>query len=135
MAFNVLIVDDSPAMRAFVRRVLELSGIALGICLDAANGQEALELLRSHWVDVILSDINMPTMDGAQLIKILEADESLRAIPVIVVSTDSTEQRIQTMLSLGAKGYVTKPFLPETLREQIEKVLGGVYATLWQGAP
>jgi two-component system, chemotaxis family, chemotaxis protein CheY len=124
MAFNVLIVDDSPAMRGFVRRVLELSGIEIGTCLNASNGQEALDLLRSQWVDVILTDINMPTMDGEALLKILEADDSLNTIPVIVISTDSTQHRVQSMLTLGAKGYVTKPFLPETLREEIEKVLG-----------
>jgi two-component system, chemotaxis family, chemotaxis protein CheY len=124
MAFNVLIVDDSPAMRSFVRRVLDLSGIDVGICLNAGNGQEALDLLRSHWVDVILTDINMPTMDGEQLLRALEGDETLRTIPVIVISTDSTQHRVQSMLTLGAKGYVTKPFLPETLREEMEKVLG-----------
>jgi two-component system, chemotaxis family, chemotaxis protein CheY len=128
MAFNVLIVDDSPAMRGFVRRVLELSGIEIGTCLNASNGQEALDLLRSHWVDVILTDINMPTMDGEALLKVLEADDSLNTIPVIVISTDSTQHRVQSMLTLGAKGYVTKPFLPETLREEIEKVLGVLHA-------
>jgi two-component system, chemotaxis family, chemotaxis protein CheY len=129
MAFNVLIVDDSPAMRSFVRRVLDLSGIDVGICLNAGNGQEALDLLRSQWVDVILTDINMPTMDGEQLLKALEVDETLRTIPVIVISTDSTQYRVQSMLTLGAKGYVTKPFLPETLREEMEKVLGVFDAT------
>src|SRR5260370_15089787 len=124
MAFNVLIVDDSPAMRSFVRRVLDLSGIDVGTSLNAGNGQEALDLLRTQWVDVILTDINMPTMDGEQLLKALEADEALSTIPVIVISTDSTQHRVQSMLTLGAKGYVTKPFLPETLREEMEKVLG-----------
>jgi len=107
-----------------VRRVLDLSGIDVGICLNAGHGGEALDLLRSQWVDVILTDINMPTMDGEQLLKALESDETLRTIPVIVISTDSTQHRVQSMLTLGAKGYVTKPFLPETLREEMEKVLG-----------
>ena len=124
MAFNVLIVDDSPAMRSFVRRVLELSGIEVGITVNAGNGQEALELLRKQWIDVILTDINMPTMDGEAFLKVLEADEMLSAIPVIVISTDSTQHRVRSMLTLGAKGYVTKPFLPETLREELERVLG-----------
>jgi two-component system, chemotaxis family, chemotaxis protein CheY len=124
MAFNVLIVDDSPAMRSFVRRVLDLSGIDVGTSLNAGNGKEALDLLRTQWVDVILTDINMPTMDGEQLLRALEADDTLRTIPVIVISTDSTQHRVQSMLTLGAKGYVTKPFLPETLREEMEKVLG-----------
>lgn len=124
MAFNVLIVDDSPAMRAFVRRVLDLSGLAVGNYMEAGNGQEALDLLQREWVDVVLTDLNMPTMDGEQFVRILEADGELRAIPVLVVSTDRTEDRVQRLLTLGAKGYVTKPFLPETLRGEIEKVLG-----------
>lgn len=128
MAYNVLIVDDSPAMRSFVRRVLDLSGLAIGRCLEAGNGQEALEVLGREWVDVVLTDINMPTMDGEQFVRRMEADESLRPIPVLVVSTDRTEGRVRQMLTLGAKGYVTKPFLPETLREEMEKVLGAEYA-------
>jgi len=127
MAYNVLIVDDSPAMRSFVRRVLELSGIPVGQCVEAGDGKQALEILREQWVDVVLTDLNMPTMDGEQFVRQMEADESLRPIPVLVVSTDRTDQRVQQMMTLGAKGYVTKPFLPETLREELERALGEVH--------
>lgn len=129
MAYNVLIVDDSPAMRSFVRRVLELSGIPVGECLEAGDGREALEVLRNQWVDVVLTDLNMPTMDGEQFVRRMEADESLRPIPVVVVSTDRTDQRVQQMLTLGARGYVTKPFLPETLREELERALGVIHGS------
>jgi two-component system chemotaxis response regulator CheY len=124
MAYNILIVDDSRAMRSFVRRVLDLSGLDVGKCLQAGNGKEALDVLREEWVDVVLTDINMPTMDGEQFVRCLEKDDCLRSIPVLVVSTDRTEGRVQQMLGLGARGYVTKPFLPETLRGELEKVLG-----------
>ncbi len=124
MAYRLLIVDDSPAMRTFVRRVVELSGFDLAACFEASNGQEALDLLRQEWVDAILTDINMPTLDGEEFLKRVSADELLRAIPVIVVSTDATQKRIERLLALGARGYVTKPFLPETLRAQLEETLG-----------
>lgn len=128
MAYNVLIVDDSPAMRSFVRRVLELSGIEVGQCTEAGNGAEALEVLRKEWVDVVLTDLNMPTMDGEQFVRKMEEDPSLQAIPVLIVSTDRTDHRVQQMLTLGAKGYVTKPFQPETLREELERALGERHA-------
>ncbi|HWB85379.1 MAG TPA: response regulator [Bryobacteraceae bacterium] len=124
MAYRVLIVDDSPAMRALVRRVMELSGFELTACFEAANGEEALALLRSEWVDAILTDINMPSMDGEEFMRRLHADELFRSLPVIVVSTDGTENRIQRMLSLGARGYLIKPFPPEALRAELERVLG-----------
>jgi two-component system chemotaxis response regulator CheY len=129
MKLNVMIVDDSPVMRVFVRRVLDLSGLEIERCLEASNGQEALDLLKDNWVDVVLTDINMPTMDGEELLRRMAEHEILRAIPVLVVSTDRTECRIQKMLSLGAKGYVTKPFTPETLREKLEDSLGVTHGT------
>jgi len=127
MSYRVLIVDDSPAMRSFIRRVIQISGFDCDLCLEAANGEEALCVLDAEWVDVILTDINMPTMNGEQFVRRLEADESLRAIPVLVVSTDSTGHRVQQMLALGAKGYLPKPFTPEALREQLESLLGAAY--------
>jgi two-component system, chemotaxis family, chemotaxis protein CheY len=128
MAYNVLIVDDSPAMRSFVRRVLELSGIEVGQCMEAGNGVEALEVLQKEWVDVVLTDLNMPTMDGEQFVRKMEEDPAMRTIPVLVVSIDRTDHRVQQMLTLGAKGYVTKPFQPETLREELERALGEAHA-------
>jgi two-component system, chemotaxis family, chemotaxis protein CheY len=124
MAFRILIVDDSPVMRSFARRVIHLSGFELSACLEASNGREALELLGVETVDAILTDINMPEMDGEELLRRLAQSEALRAIPVIVISTDATSKRIERMLELGARGYVTKPFVPEELRAELERTLG-----------
>lgn len=128
MAFRVLIVDDSPVMRSFIRRIVLLSGLEAAEFLEASDGIEALALLHREWVDVILTDINMPGMDGEELLRCLEADDLLKSVPVLVVSTDGTESRVSQMLSLGARGYVKKPFMPETLREELERVLGEPHA-------
>jgi two-component system chemotaxis response regulator CheY len=124
MPFSVMIVDDSAVMRGFIRRVLMLSGVEVGECLEASNGEEALANLEGHSVDVILTDINMPKMNGEELLRRLERDERLRSVPTLVISTDATKARIQKMLSLGARGYMTKPFSPEELRQELERVLG-----------
>jgi len=83
-----MIVDDSSAMRAFIVRVIWLSGLDVALCMQASNGQEALELLRANWIDIVLTDINMPVMNGEEFVRSMEADEMLRSIPVLVVSTD-----------------------------------------------
>jgi two-component system chemotaxis response regulator CheY len=124
MAFHLMIVDDSPSMRAFIVRVIWLSGLEVGVCMQASNGQEALDLLKTNWIDIVLTDINMPVMNGEEFVCCLEKDEMLRTIPVLVVSTDGSEHRVQRMMSLGAKGYVKKPFSPELLRKSMEDLLG-----------
>ena len=124
MALNIMIVDDSPVMRTFIRKVVRLTGLDLNEVFEAGDGQDALNFLREHWTDLVLTDINMPRMNGEEFVRLKEEDELLRDIPVIVVSTDSTQSRIQRMLSLGAKGYISKPFLPEVLRDEVEKVMG-----------
>ncbi len=123
MAYRVLIVDDSPAMRAFIRRVMESSGFELSSCFEAGNGEEALTLLRAEWVDAILTDINMPVLDGEEFLRRLAEEDLLRTVPAVVVSTDATRLRMDRMLALGARGYVTKPFRPEDLRAELERIL------------
>ena len=124
MPYSVLIVDDSRVMRSFIRRVMVLSGFEVAECFEASDGEEALSQLREHGVDVILTDINMPRMNGEELLRRLEADGVLKSVPALVISTDATKDRILRMLSLGAEGYMSKPFSPETLREELERVLG-----------
>jgi len=80
--------------------------------------------LQQNWIDIVLTDINMPVMNGEEFVCCLEKDEMLRTIPVLVVSTDGSEHRVQRMMSLGAKGYVKKPFSPELLRKSMEDLLG-----------
>jgi two-component system chemotaxis response regulator CheY len=126
MAFNLLIVDDSPAMRRVVKRVVDLSGVQVGNYFEAGDGKQALAVLRAEWVDLILTDINMPEMDGEELLLEVRKDETLKSIPVLVVSTDQTEARIAQMLALGADGYISKPFAPAALSEELHRLLGGV---------
>jgi two-component system, chemotaxis family, chemotaxis protein CheY len=129
MAYSVLIVDDSPVMRSFIRRVLNVSGFEVRECVEAGNGEEALAKLGAHRVDIILTDINMPGMNGEELLRRLCADGILRTIPAVVISTDATNERIVRMIELGAQGYMTKPFTPEALREELERVLGDRHAS------
>ena len=124
MAFRVLVVDDSPVMRAFVRRVLDVSGLDVGAVFEACDGVEALELLEREWVDVILTDINMPNMDGEEFVTRLIAREASESVPVIVISTDGTQERMHHLRALGVRGYLAKPFLPEALRREVEQVVG-----------
>jgi two-component system, chemotaxis family, chemotaxis protein CheY len=127
MSFRVLIVDDSPSMRTFIQRVISLSGLD-ALPLEASDGIEALEMLDREWVDVILTDINMPRMNGEAMLRQLSERGLTKSIPVIVVSTDSTTVRKDIMNGLGAKGYLIKPFQPEDLRDAIERALGVMHA-------
>ena len=110
-------------MRQFICRSLSLSGLAFTECAEASNGKEALELLHKQPVDLILCDVNMPQMDGEQLLEHIEQNPQLRSIPVLIVSADATAPRVQRMLGLGAQGYLLKPFSPELLRSEIKRVL------------
>lgn len=128
MALNILIVDDSPVMRTFIRKVVGLTGLEIGEVCEAGNGREALSLLAQRWMDLVLTDINMPEMNGEELVQHMERDELLRTVPVIVVSTDASTNRVQQMMTLGARGYVTKPFAPDGLAAEMERVLEVAHA-------
>jgi two-component system, chemotaxis family, chemotaxis protein CheY len=124
MAYNILIVDDSKTMRQVIKKALSLSGFKVGECLEAGNGREALEVLANSWVDLILSDIHMPVMDGFGLLQALREEESWHDLPVVMITTEANEQRLQEAMSLGAKGYIRKPFTPENMRSFLSRVMG-----------
>ena len=123
MAFNVLVVDDSAVMRAMIRRTLEMTGLSLGETYEAGNGREALEVIKEQWIDLALVDINMPVMNGEELIEAVRADPLTRDLSIIVVSTESSETRVDRLLAQGAQ-FVHKPFTAETLRKVILSVTG-----------
>jgi two-component system chemotaxis response regulator CheY len=124
MSFNILIVDDSNSMRAVIKKIVSISGFKMDQCYEAANGREALDVLSKSWVDAIITDINMPEMNGLELLDRLQADELLREIPVIVISTEGSQERIEAVMVKGAKSFIKKPFLPEEIRRQLYDMLG-----------
>ncbi|MDX9746054.1 MAG: response regulator [Syntrophales bacterium] len=124
MSFNVLIVDDSNAMRSVIRKVIQLSGFRLDNCYEAGNGKQALNVLSREWVDVILSDIHMPEMDGMELLKQIHHHDVFRTIPVIMISTEGSLERVNEAYALGARGFIKKPFLPEELKRTLHEVIG-----------
>lgn len=123
MALNVLVVDDSKVMRAMIIRTLQMTGIPLGEIHQAGHGKEALAVLQSEWVDLALVDINMPIMNGEELITAVRGDPLTRDLSIIVVSTESSETRIERILNQGAQ-FVHKPFTAEILRQMILGVTG-----------
>ena len=124
MAFNVLIVDDSSSMRAIIRKIMKVSGFNIGELLEAADGKEAIKVLTDEWVDLVLADINMPNMNGLELISEMKKDEMLKSIPVVMVTTEGSEKRIQESMKLGASGYIKKPFLPEEIKRTLSAIMG-----------
>ena len=124
MSFNILIVDDSSSMRAIVKKIIKVSGFSIGKLHEAADGKEAIKVLTDEWVDLVLADINMPNMNGLELISEMKKDEILQSIPVVMVTTEGGEKKIQESMKLGASGYIKKPFLPEDLKRTISAIMG-----------
>ena len=119
MPLDVMIVDDSAAIRKILRRVLAQADIPVGQVHEASDGVEALEALKSNRVSLIFSDINMPNMDGLELLSKLKALERLRSVPVIMVTTEGGHARVMQALELGAAGYVKKPFTVDQIKEKL----------------
>ena len=125
MPYNVLIVDDSPIVRKVMEKTLRLSRTDLGEISQAGNGQEALDLLKDHWVDIVFADINMPEMDGIELVERMSQNGSLKTTPVVIVSTERSVTRIEELRAKGVRAYLNKPFTPEEIKTVIDEVLGG----------
>ena len=126
MAYNMLIVDDSQTMRTVIKKTVSLSGFEIGECWEAVDGQAALEALNDRWVDIILTDLNMPRMNGLELLRALKQNENYRHIPVVLITTEGSEERIQEARALGISGYIQKPFYPETIRDTLTGILEGI---------
>ena len=124
-SLRVLIVDDSSVMRKIVDRSLRQAGLDIKEVFEASNGVEALSRMQQTRVDLILSDINMPTMDGLELVRQLQAVENAKGVPIVMVTTEAGESHVVQALSSGARGYIRKPFSPDQIRERIIPLLQG----------
>jgi two-component system chemotaxis response regulator CheY len=124
MSVNVMIVDDSLPMRTVIIKTIKASGFGNAHFFEAVNGREALNLLQTEWMDLVITDYNMPEMNGMELLQEMKKDDILRAIPVLVVTTEGSREKIKAFLAQGAADYVKKPFTPETIRHKIISLLG-----------
>ena len=122
MAIDVMIVDDSAAIRKILQRMLVNSGVSLGKILEAGDGLEALEGLKRQAVNLVLSDINMPNMDGLQLLSELKASPPFKHVPVIMITTEGGEARVMEALQLGAAGYIRKPFTADQIKDKLSSL-------------
>ncbi len=119
MALDVLIVDDSAAIRKILHRVLVQADLPLGKVHEANDGLEAINSLANHSVGLILSDINMPNMDGIEMLRKIKDNTIWAAVPVIMVTTEGSQDKVLQALKLGASGYVRKPFTPDQIKEKL----------------
>jgi two-component system chemotaxis response regulator CheY len=124
MAHHILIVDDSVLMRTALKRTIDMVGIETESISEAGNGLEALAVLESKPIDLILTDLNMPEMNGVELVHCLKEKPEYANIPVIVITTESNVLRIEDLQAQGIKDYLHKPFTPEEFRETITRSLG-----------
>jgi len=120
---RALIVDDSSVMRKIVERCLRQAGVELGTVYEASNGAEGLAVVSGNEVDLILSDINMPVMDGLEFVKNLQAAANAKGIPIVMITTEGAEAQVTRALSLGAKGYIRKPFTPDQVKQHVVPLL------------
>jgi len=126
VGLNVLIVDDSKVVRFVIKKSLDIAGVPTSTVFEAENGREGLEILNKEWIDLVFVDINMPVMTGLEMIDIMNRDGILSSIPVVIISTEGSETRIDNLKSKGVRAYIRKPFKPEVLKKVVDEVVGGV---------
>ena len=125
MGYSILMVDDSEIIRGVLGRTIRMVGIPLSALHQAVDGVSALKVLEGQLVDLILTDINMPGMDGLAFVKALQVDPVLCEIPVAVISTEGSDQMRQAFVELKVKAFLRKPFTPEKIKEMLSEVMPG----------
>jgi two-component system chemotaxis response regulator CheY len=124
MAYNILIVDDSIPMRAVIKKIIKASGFDVGEFFEASNGREALKVLNEKWLDLVLTDYNMPDMNGLELVEEMKKDETLMSMPVIMITTEGSKERVEEFMAKGIIGYIKKPFTPEKIKQKLIEIMG-----------
>jgi two-component system chemotaxis response regulator CheY len=124
MSFSILIVDDSEIIREVLERTLNMTKISFANIFKASDGAQALSILKDQWVDLVFTDIHMPIVGGIELIQTMHASAELKDIPVVVISTEGSATRMDQLKSLDIKGYLRKPFTPESIRDILNSTLG-----------
>lgn len=124
MSYTILIADDSAIVRTMVKKSIGMAGLPVGKVFEAANGKEALEVLATNWVDIVFADLNMPEMGGTELVEKMSQDSMLVTTPVVIVSSEQSQVKIDELKAKGIRAYIKKPFRPEGFREVVDKVLG-----------
>ncbi len=120
---KTLIVDDSSVMRKIVARALQQCGVNSAEIIEAGNGAEALEVVRREKFDLVLSDINMPVMDGLEFVRQLQSVENAKGVPVVMITTEGSESHVMEAISCGARGYIRKPFTPDQMKQHVMPLL------------
>jgi two-component system chemotaxis response regulator CheY len=123
---RTLIVDDSSVMRKIVERSLRQAGLDPMVVYEAGSGTEGLDMLKAKQVDLILSDINMPSMDGLEFLRQLRAQNLAPGVPVVMITTESSEEHVKQAILAGAQGYIRKPFTAEQVKERVLPLLTAV---------
>lgn len=122
---KILVVEDSHSMRAYLTTMLEAGDIDADIeIIEASSGFEALKLLPHHEFSAILTDINMPDINGLELVSFLKNHPQYQSVPIMVISTEGSDEDRKRATALGAEEYLVKPFEPEELTEKVQKLLG-----------
>lgn len=116
---RTLIVDDSSVMRKIVERSLRQAGLQTMVVFEAATGTEGLEVLKTRQVDLILSDINMPSMDGLEFLRQIRLKQLAVGVPVVMITTESSEEHVRQAIVSGAQGYIRKPFTADQVKERV----------------
>jgi two-component system chemotaxis response regulator CheY len=125
---RILIVDDSAMMRAMIKRVIKLADVAVEDILEATNGAEALELLKQHDIQLLLTDINMPVMNGAEMLREISLNDRWRNLNRVIISTDGSTVRREEAEELDVRCYLEKPFSPEVLRDVLNELADNEFA-------
>jgi two-component system chemotaxis response regulator CheY len=126
MSYDILIVDDSATTRAIIRRSIQMADVPAANVYEAENGLAALDVVAARHVDIVLADLHMPQMDGVELTRRLLADPATKGIPVVIISAEPDQAKIDALKQQGARGYLRKPFRPEGVRDVITELLGGI---------
>jgi two-component system, chemotaxis family, chemotaxis protein CheY len=125
MAYNILVVDDSQTMRAVLTKTICMAGLEMGTVFEAENGREALDILEKEWVDIVFADINMPVMNGVEMVKEMQKLGYMESTPVVIISTEGSKTRLDTLRDMGVRGFLRKPVSPELFKSVVDGVLSG----------